>query len=396
MCGTSLIGYCVFIHGQTGKGGAEQMEFYSLHKVIFRGFCHFQSAALESVAEGDNSGPTADDGNSLRFLRLIPVIGDFCNGILARLQISNRDGTIVLRSDGFIHTIACHPELHTGDLAILRVLHDFGFTVAYLEIQIGINRIRHTLAPGDGVLNLTGYCAAFHAIGPDYNAQTLCALGCCDCDPIRGRFLCGNRQCISRLGYRDTGGRRGDRKIAQHTVGISQFQHIRGTVPFQFIGRGTASASGHERGNHIVVLNRTDNSVVCGDYLGAQRMIGTDRIQNFSVAHAVRIHMVKICITFADDGLPDQNLCGHDLSQRILIGRIVYIPGRRIIPGIAILENTANMGFDRIGINGRVQIVRIVLPEILTAAAQLVTAVLVDTGLDTVHKLTGVGIHASG
>ena len=60
------------------------MEFHSLHQIVLGSLDDFQTATLQSIAEGHSRGFSSDKCDGLGFLRLITVNGLFCDGISAR------------------------------------------------------------------------------------------------------------------------------------------------------------------------------------------------------------------------------------------------------------------------------------------------------------------------
>ena len=60
------------------------MEFHSLHQIVLGSLDDFQTATLQSIAEGHSRGLSSNKGHGLGFLRLITVNGLFCDGISAR------------------------------------------------------------------------------------------------------------------------------------------------------------------------------------------------------------------------------------------------------------------------------------------------------------------------
>ena len=110
-----------------------------------------------------------------------------------------------------------------------------------------------------------------------------------------------------------------------------------------------------------------------------------------------RIHVTEVLIAFTDNGLPDECLRCVDLRNGILIICIVdHIPLRCVIACISILQDSADMALDGIGVNRGIQVIGIVFPEIFTLAGELVTCILTHAGLDTIKDLSGIGIHAAG
>ena len=84
LCQSILIGYGVFIHGQTAEGSAVKVEFHAFHQIVLGSLDYFQTATLQGVVEINRGRLSTDERDCLGLLRLVTVNGLLCNRISAR------------------------------------------------------------------------------------------------------------------------------------------------------------------------------------------------------------------------------------------------------------------------------------------------------------------------
>ena len=106
---------------------------------------------------------------------------------------------------------------------------------------------------------------------------------------------------------------------------------------------------------------------------------------------AAGIDLVEVGITFAHNGLPDQQLGGDGVGQLVSVGGVLGTPVQADITGIAVLEDPTDEQLDLVRGEHIVVVGGVVVPEVFALLLELVAGILGDTGLDAVADLGRVG-----
>ena len=134
----ALIGYCIFIHRQTGQAGTIQMECLILHKAVLSGFGNGQIPALEGIAEGHSARLARKNRHPFGCLRLIFILRQLGYFINARPQVFQQEGPVRLGADILIDAFPGNVERDIFHLSVLAGFYQldaaerFGFDV-YIE-----------------------------------------------------------------------------------------------------------------------------------------------------------------------------------------------------------------------------------------------------------------------
>ena len=184
----------------------------------------------------------------------------------------------------------------------------------------------------------------------------------------------------------------GEGKLRQHTVGIREFGNILTAVPRKLNRLCAAAASAHKaRVNGMTLYAGLDAVVIIHDS-AIQRMIGRNHRQDRVIAAGA--HMVKVCIAFAHNRFPNEQLGSEGVGHLVRIGIVLRSPRGGKVALIAILHDAAQQQLNVIRLDSVVVLAGIVIPEILTEAVIGIADLSGKAGLDAVAHLPVKGIHA--
>ena len=258
---TAGIGDSILIHRQSAIGGAVQVELHALDKAILRSFCDLQISAAQGVIERDSRGLAADDGNSLRRLRFILIIGLLSNGIGAGKQIQI-DCTVLTGRNRLIDAIAGDIELNTLDFAVLAGFYNVANAIGLcVQFEVEVHRV---------------FCAGGHRLlaGAAPNEHLAHAeIGLLlrrDHHSIGNHVLAGEGVLVSAAGNGNAAGREVD--IGQGVVGIGQGDAVVviRLIVLHGVGLSIALIARGEARHNIVLGHLLQNPVVallCGSAL---------------------------------------------------------------------------------------------------------------------------------
>ena len=135
-----------------------------------------------------------------------------------------------------------------------------------------------------------------------------------------------------------------------------------------------------------MALNAGHHAVIVSAESAVERIAGSNT--GFCGVFTACINVIKLSITFTDNGFPHQNLRCHIMGKLICISIILRSPTGGNISLIAILHDTTEQHLDRIRFNGVVIAGRIIIPEVLTKTGIGIADLSVDTRLNAVTHLT--------
>ena len=265
---TRCIGHSVFIHRETGKGGAVKMKFYTFNHVVLGGLDHLEVAAFENVVECYGCRLPGYHSYSAALLRLIFVFRLFGYGVNSRIEMIHLNLATVCRLNSFIYAIALNAERNPVNLAVLGGFYDFCRAVGYLDIEMSFYRIVDLLCVGDGILQLS--VRAVNTVRPSDDAAPLrIFLFCGNRDGTARRFVGGNRQFVSAYGKMNTRNACGERIVGEHIVFVGERSGVLFAVPFQFDILRFTCGFGEEARQLGMVLDAFRNGVVVAHNLTA-------------------------------------------------------------------------------------------------------------------------------
>ena len=99
-------------------------------------------------------------------------------------------------------------------------------------------------------------------------------------------------------------------------------------------------------------LNARYHRVIVAENLTAKWMCGIDHI--FDIAATTRCFVIKVCVTFSDDGFPDQKLCRIGMGNTVCGSFILRTPTCGNRSTITVLQNSTDILSDLISGNNAI------------------------------------------
>ena len=261
-------------------------------------------------------------------------------------------------------------ERDPGDVPVVALLEHRDPGRRRPDLQVGRGGVRHGGAVGHDVL-LAPDVEAHLSVAPCDKAVRLPRRGRGHRHGLRDRLIRRDRQLIARNGKRQA--LSAEREVIQDAVFIRQRQGVLpvrpglAAVPLQLRRRRGTGIRRHEAGQNVVLLHFTGDPVVVGHDLRSQRMVRADVLQDRVPrvgerprtvpvrACPRRIDVIEVGVTFAHDGLPDQDLGGDQVRQSVRVRRVLRPPRAADIPLVAVLHDPSDQLPDRLPADRRVQ-----------------------------------------
>ena len=250
---TAGIGDSILIHRQSAIGGAVQVELHALDKAILRSFCDLQISAAQGVIERYSRGLAADDGNSLRRLRFILIIGLLSNGIGAGKQIQI-DCTVLTGRNRLIDAIAGDIELNTLDFAVFAGFHDVANAIGFcVQFEVEVHRVfcagGHRLLAGAAPNEHLAHAEVGLLLRRDHHS-------------VGNHVLAGEGVLVSAAGDSNAAGREVD--IGQGVVGVGQGDAVVviRLIVLHGVGLCVALIAGSKARHNVVLGHLLQNPVV--------------------------------------------------------------------------------------------------------------------------------------